>query len=58
MTPNNPGDSGAPKVTPALVWLDLDAEQQAELADNDRAVLQWLADLRGLAAWVPTGRTQ
>jgi hypothetical protein len=60
MTPRDPNDP--PKPPAGILGLrdpaQFSEKQRAELEANDDAVVQWLADFRALAMWVPTGRTQ
>jgi hypothetical protein len=59
----NPRDPNDPPKPPAGILGHLDIarfseEQRAELEANSDAAAQWLADLKALAMWVPTGWTQ
>jgi hypothetical protein len=54
---HDPSGPSKPKLPPVAL-LALSAEQQADLAANDAYVAQWLADLKELALWVPTGPAQ
>jgi hypothetical protein len=54
---HDPSGPSKPKLS-LVALLALSAEQQADLAANDAYVAQWLADLKELALWVPTGPAQ